>query len=177
MKNSIKYSSTTEFLTPHGVFLAIFDKGVLLQGPSGSGKSECALTLLDRKHQLICDDAPLFIKKENHLIGSSPANLQNLLEVRGLGIIDVKKLFGINAIQQSMRLELIIEFVKSDTPFERTIDLKLTNKNMLDIPIPLLKLPVIFSRNMAILIETAVRLVFTNSSTSLKQLLHLEKTE
>jgi len=160
-------------LSLHGVFLAIFDRGVLLQGPSGCGKSECALHLLDRGHQLIADDAPLFFRANDTVIGHSPLSLQNLLEVRGLGIIDVQQLYGTKAILLEKPLELIIEFTaftSSDAQYERVLQPKLESKIILEQAIPTLRLNS-FCKHMAILVETAVRLAFSPVSPAIEQLL------
>ncbi len=159
---------------PHGVFLALFNKGVLLVGPSGCGKSECALALIDRGHQLICDDAPIFTKEESIILGRSPESLQNLLEVRGLGIVDVSSLFGSKAVLPEKSLDLIIEFnpfVNEDNEHERVIQPNLKTKLILGNDIPHLTISLVFSRNMAILVETAVRLVFSPLSPRVEQLL------
>ncbi len=158
----------------HGVFLGLFNKGILLVGPSGCGKSECALALLDRGHQLICDDAPIFIKKESIIVGRSPESLQNLLEVRGLGIVDVPSLFGPKSVLPDKSLDLIIEFnacVNEDNEHERVIQPNLKTKSILGIDIPHLTISLVFSRNMAILVETAVRLVFSPLSPRVELLL------
>jgi HPr kinase/phosphorylase len=156
----------------HGVLLSIFGKGVLLQGPSGVGKSECALCLIDRGHQLIADDTPLFSKSDSHLIGSCPANIAHLLEIRGLGIVDIQQLFGDKAVLKQTILDLIIQITPSENVNQaRIVAPELDSKVILGISIPNLTLPLIFSKNMAILIETAVRLVFSSSSPRVERLL------
>lgn len=160
-------------LSLHGVFLAIFNKGVLIQGQPGCGKSECALHLLDRGHQLIADDLTFFSLEGTSVVGRSSLALQNLLEVRGLGIIDVHQLYGQTAVLPFKPLELIIEIsdpYSSQTHHERVTKPKLENKIILDKSIPSLKLS-LFSKHMAILVETAVRLVFSPTSPAIEQLL------
>lgn len=161
----------------HGVFLNIFNKGILLTGKSGMGKSECALALLDRHHQLICDDAPVFEVKNNQLIGHAPDEIANLLEVRGLGIINVQQLFGKQAIQKSSALDLIIELnapLAFDEP--RRINKELINKQIMGVSIPHLTVSVMLKHHMAILIETAVKLVFPSDDTAKERILDLVET-
>ena len=174
MKKYTKTSLALDTVTLHGVFLALFDKGVLLVGPSGCGKSECALALLNRSAKLICDDAPLFTQNESLIIGRSPESLQNLLEIRGLGIVDVTALFGSQVMLPEKPLDLIIEFnplISEDDEYERVIQPNLKTKCILGNEIPHLTLSLVFSRNMAILVETAVRLVFSSSSPTVELLL------
>jgi HPr kinase/phosphorylase len=172
VKNSTKNLLARDM--PHGVFLALFNKGVLLVGPSGCGKSECALALLDRGHQLICDDAPIFTSESGKIIGRSPPSIQHCLEIRGLGIVDVRSLFGKEAVVAEKPLELIINFEAPsslDAQHERVIQPNINSKPILGIPIPHLTLSLVFSKNMAILVETAVRLVFSPLSPTVQRLL------
>ncbi len=156
----------------HGVFLSIFNKGVLLQGESGIGKSECALALIDRGHQLICDDAPCFSLRDNIVVGSA-GSLGSLLEVRGLGIIDVCSHFGKKAHVQSAPLELIICLEKPNclTEYERPLESKFSTKQILNVPIPSLCVSVMLKFHLAILVETAVRTLFAPTSALLQQVL------
>ena len=94
----------------HGVFLNIFKLGVLIVGPPKSGKSELALALIDRGHQLIADDVPQFAGHgDKTVIGYCPKLLQNFLQVRKLGVLNIKKLFGEQAIKSSAELQLIVK--------------------------------------------------------------------
>ena len=128
----------------HGVFLNIFNLGVLITGQPGSGKSELALTLIDRGHQLIADDAPEFFSKNGKtLIGTCPTLLKGFLNVRTLGIINIKRIFGNKFIKSKAKLQLVINIEKNKSPDFITI------KNI--------KIPQISVKNQAILIETAVR--------------------
>lgn len=147
--------------TLHGVFMVIFNYGVLLTGKSGVGKSECALALIDRNHQLICDDAPLFIRQEDRLMGYAASMLRHHLEVRGLGVIAVNELFGNQAVREQAPLSLVIELISPTPEDERSIETKLTNKYIMGIPIPHLTVSVMLKHHLAILIETAVKSVFT----------------
>lgn len=161
--------------TLHGVFLAIFDKGVLIQGQSGCGKSECALHLLDRGHRFIADDAPTFYQQGDIIVGRSPLSLQNLLEVRGLGIIDVAQLYGADAILLEKPLDLIIELVSAvDANSERVLKPKLDKKIIMGRSIPYLCVNS-FSKHMAILVEIGVRLAFSPASPAIERLLTPEE--
>ena len=98
-------------LTQHGVFLTVFGRGVLLRGPSGIGKSALALELIDRGHQLVADDVPEFtLNESSQIVGYCPAMLQDFLSVRGLGVLNVRCLFGAQAISKRQALDLIIRF-------------------------------------------------------------------
>lgn len=92
--------------TLHGVFIDVLGLGVLLTGKSGTGKSELALGLINRGHRLIADDSVIFARKKEKIIGFCPPILQDFLEVRGLGILDIRAMFGDTAIQKNKRLEL-----------------------------------------------------------------------
>ena len=111
-----------ERLSKHGVFLEVFGMGVLLVGSSGIGKSEIGLELIQRGHRLIADDrVELYQIDELTLNGEAPEILQNMIEIRGLGIIDIMSLYGVSAIRRSKRLELIINLVLDDgnTQYDR----------------------------------------------------------
>lgn len=157
----------------HGVFLDIFDKGVLLMGPSGCGKSDCALQLLARGHRLIADDAPTFYRTQtNQIIGFCPERIQNALEIRALGIIDVRQLFGENAVLSEKNLDLIVHLAKLN-PCDvttRKLQIELHHQTILDVPIPTLSIPLVLGQNLAILIECAVRLAFAPKSPTLLRL-------
>ncbi len=141
----------------HGVLLDIYGLGVLILGESGIGKSECALELLKRGHLLVSDDV---IELHQHpggiLIGTSQQIIQHHMEVRGLGIIDIKTLFGIGAILEQSRVELVVNLVEWDKAEEidRT-GLEEHKRKYLDVSIPEITLPIRPGRNLAILIEVA----------------------
>jgi HPr kinase/phosphorylase len=128
----------------HGVFLNIFNLGVLITGQPGSGKSELALNLIDRGHQLIADDAPEFFSEDGKtIIGTCPSLIKGFLNVRNLGIINIKKIFGTKSIIKNAKLQLAINIEKKSSPKFITINN--------------IKIPQISVKNQAILIETAVR--------------------
>lgn len=148
-------------LTLHGVFMDVLGMGVLIRGDSGIGKSELALELISRGHRLVADDAPEFRRIAPTIIeGTCPLEMTPFLEVRGLGILNVQKLFGDSAVKKSKYLRLIINL--HPTHSTRLKDLDRLNGdyslyNVLGVDIPEITLPVAPGRNLAVLIECAIR--------------------
>ena len=145
----------------HGVFMEVMGIGVLLTGPSGIGKSELALELISRGHRLIADDAPEFRRSAPDTIrGRSPPLLKDFLEVRGLGILNVRAMFGDASIVETKRLRLIvhIDTISDDTLWEiDRIGGTQRKRNVLDVEITEVQIPVAPGRNVAVIIEAAVR--------------------
>ena len=143
----------------HGVFVEIKGKGILIIGKSGIGKSEVALNLIDRGNKLIADDSVTFYKQDkNTLIGQSPSLLKNIMEVRNLGILDIKKLFGDRSVIKKEKLFLVIElksFQKKNV-YPR-LAMNINTYKLFDITIPKIELPVNQTRHISLLIETAVK--------------------
>lgn len=148
--------------TLHGVFLEVYSIGVLVTGDAGTGKSELALELITRGHRLVADDAPEFTRISPDVIdGSCPEILQDLLEVRGLGVLDVRQMFGHTAVKQSKYLRLILhlktladgEHVDAMTRLAGDV----SYREVLDMKMPMLTIPVAPGRNLAVLAEAAVR--------------------
>lgn len=154
-----------ERFSKHGVFVEVFGMGVLLVGSSGVGKSETALELVQRGHRLIADDrVELFMIDELTLVGEAPEILQNLLEIRGLGIIDVMNLYGVSAIRRSKRLELIIDLVLDDGTVEYDrLGSKKETEQIFDVLVPKVRIPVKTGRNLAAIIESAAMNFRANS--------------
>lgn len=150
-----------DMLTLHGVYMEVMAIGVLITGPSGIGKSELALELISRGHRLIADDAPLFSRIAPDIIdGTSPETLQDFLEVRGLGIINVRELFGDSAIKKNKYLKLIVQLQPMDNKHLLALDRlegSYNTRNILDMEIPEITLPVAPGRNLAIMMECAAR--------------------
>ena len=145
----------------HGVFMEVFTIGVLLTGDSGCGKSELALELLNRGHRLIADDAPEFTQISPEIIdGTCPEALQDCLEVRGLGVLNVRRMFGDAAIKVNKYLRLIINL---EVPRRDRIEMSdrlhgdTSEVPVLDLRIPCITLPVLAGRNLAVIVEAAVR--------------------
>ena len=149
-----------ERTTRHGVFMDILGLGVLLTGESGLGKSELGLELISRGHGLVADDAvDIFRVTQNSLEGRCPALLQNLLEVRGIGLLDIKAIFGETAVRRKMRLKLIVHLVRKETmerDFER-LPYEPLNEEILGMPVRKVVIAVDAGRNLAVLVEAAVR--------------------
>ena len=132
----------------HGVLLDVYGIGVLLTGRSGVGKSEAALELIKRGHQLVADD---------RLIGSCPETVRYLMEIRGIGLIDIKAMFGISAVSESKTIDLVLELEKWDENqmYDRLVSNDFTE--ILDVLVPHQKIPVRPGRNLAIIVEVAAR--------------------
>lgn len=145
--------------TLHGVLMDVYGIGVLLLGESGTGKSECALDLITRGHRLVADDVVEVGREKEHLImGWGPARIRHHMEIRGLGIINVRDLFGVAAIRFRKRVELVIrlEVWKPEEEYDRLGLTELTH-SILGVEIPMLRIPVTAGRNIAILVEVAAR--------------------
>lgn len=146
--------------TVHGVFMDVLGMGVLISGESGLGKSELALELISRGHGLVADDAVEFSRIAPNMIeGRCPPLLQNLLEVRGLGLLDIRAIFGETSVRRKMKLKLIVHLVKTTSPeanFER-LPLQALTQEVLALPFRKVVLPVAAGRNLAVLVEAAVR--------------------
>ena len=149
-----------ERTTRHGVFMDILGLGVLLTGESGLGKSELGLELISRGHGLVADDAVDFFRvSQTSIEGRCPELLLNLLEVRGIGLLDIKAIFGETAVRRKMRLKLIVHLVRKETmdrEFER-LPYEPLNEEILAVPVQKTVIAVDAGRNLAVLVEAAVR--------------------
>lgn len=145
----------------HGVYLAVYGLGVFITGKAAVGKSELALALISRGHRLIADDITSFSRISPETVeGRSPQLLADFLEVRGLGIVNIRAMFGANALMRSMPLNMIINLVTLDQDnrgsFDRLGD-QLQTRDILGLPFPEVTLPVAPGRNLAVLVEAAAR--------------------
>lgn len=145
----------------HGVFLEVLGTGVLLTGESSVGKSELALELISRGHRLIADDAPEFTCVGPDLLtGKSPGVLRDFMEVRGLGILNIREMYGDNALKPHKHLRLIIHLERLSSEQLQKVDRLEGSRKMrtiLGVDIPEMLLPVAPGRNLAVLVEAAVR--------------------
>ena len=150
-----------EPLTIHGVFLEVMGMGILLTGESSIGKSELALELITRGHRLIADDAPIFTRiAPDILSGACPTVLSEFLEVRGLGVLNIRAMFGDSAIKQTKYLRLIVNLEKLENSRLAAMDRldgSYSTCNLLGVEIPQIRVPVAPGRSLAILVEAAVR--------------------
>ncbi len=147
--------------TLHGVFMEVMGLGVLLTGASNIGKSELALELISRGHALVADDAPEFVRLAPDIVqGRCPPVLRDFLEVRGLGILNIRAMFGDSAVKPSKRLRLIVDLKPmAESEIEALDRLHGSRQScqVLDVPVPQLTLPVAPGRNLAVLVESAAR--------------------
>jgi HPr kinase/phosphorylase len=151
-----KLASTSSI---HGVLMDVFGVGVLILGKSGIGKSECALDLILRGHRLVADDM-VYIQKRtpNNLIGSGFEIIQHHMEIRGLGIINIRSLFGVEAIRERKKIELVLELMEWDTSREYDrLGFEEEKYAILGVEIPMLRIPVTPARNLTTIIEVAAR--------------------
>lgn len=141
----------------HGVLVDVYGLGVLIQGQSGIGKSETGLELIKRGHRLIADDrVDVYQQDERTLIGEPPEILEHMIEIRGVGIIDVMNLFGASAVRDNMQVQLVVQLENwtSDTKYDR-LGGGVENIRLANVDIPQITIPVTTGRNVSIIIEVA----------------------
>lgn len=148
----------TPNISVHGVFLELYGFGVLLTGKSGVGKSETALELIHRGHRLIADDLVKFVKDTSGDIMGTAANLPYFMEIRGLGIIDIKTLYGLGAVRINKKLDIVIELKEqeSENDYLTAVDYQNSNTDILGNRIPKMTLYISSGRNAAAMVEIAV---------------------
>lgn len=144
-------------ITRHGVFVEVYGEGVLILGDSGVGKSEVALELIKRGHRLIADDA-VEIRQVSHktLVGSAPENIRHFIELRGVGVVNARRLFGVGSVKVSDKIDMVIQLEPWDP--EKSYDrLGLDGETMdiLGVSVPISVVPVTPGRNISIIIEAA----------------------
>ncbi len=146
-------------LRVHGVLVDVHGLGILLTGASGIGKSECALFLVERGHRFVADDAVDLVRTNNGVLaGSSPPALRHHLEIRGLGVLNIRDLFGATAVRESVGVDLVVELARFDSADEDDrLGLDDHTREILGVPIPTLRIPVREGRDMGVLLEVAAR--------------------
>jgi HPr kinase/phosphorylase len=157
--SSMLEDSLAERTIMHAVLLDVLGLGVLIVGESGIGKSECALDLIVRGHRLVADDTvEIRRRQETILIGTCPELTRHHMELRGLGVINIKELFGIASTRSSKRLELVVQLERWDPAREyERLGLDDVFHEVLGLRVPLIRMPVAPGRNIAILVEVAAR--------------------
>lgn len=142
----------------HGGLLSIYGKGVLICGESGMGKSEIALELIKRGHLLVADDRVDCYRIHNKIVGRAPEILREMLEIRGIGIINVSRMFGASSVLEKVEVALVVQLEqwKHGTDYDRVGIEEKKYETILDVEIPKITLPVKEGRSMAVIIESAV---------------------
>lgn len=144
-------------VTIHGVLCEVYGEGILITGESGVGKSEIAIELVKRGHRLVADDSVEIKKVSNiSLVGSAPETIRHFIEIRGIGIVDVKRLFGMGAIKETEKIDLVInlELWDSEKQYDR-VGLDAQYTEILGLALPSLTVPVRPGRNLAVVVEVA----------------------
>ena len=144
-------------VTRHGVLVEVYGEGILILGDSGVGKSETAVELVKRGHRLIADDAVDLRRVSNRsIVGRAPENIRHFIELRGIGIVNVARMFGIGAVKVSEKVDLVVELEPWDKTknYSRT-GLETETYDILGVKIPSTVIPVMPGRNLAVILETA----------------------
>ncbi|MBO5322970.1 MAG: HPr(Ser) kinase/phosphatase [Oscillospiraceae bacterium] len=144
-------------ITRHGVLMEVYGEGLLLTGDSGMGKSEAAVELLKRGHRLIADDAVEIRKISGHtLVGTAPELIRNYVEMRGIGVINVAKLFGMGAVKAENEVNLVVNIVpwNAHEVYDR-LGLEEQYMELLGVKIPMITIPITPGRNLAVILEVA----------------------
>jgi len=153
--------AVAESVSLHGVFMEVQGFGALIKGEAAIGKSELALELISRGHRLIADDIVDFFRiSPERVEGRCPALLQDFLEVRGLGILNIRAIFGDNSVKPTKPLDLIIQLEMADKLAPQLLDrlnIKTQHEEVLGVKVPKVQIPIAAGRNIAVLVEVAIR--------------------
>ena len=144
-------------ITRHGVLVEVYGEGVMIAGESGVGKSETAIELIKRGHRLIADDAvEIHQVASDRLIGTAPPLIRHYIELRGIGVIDVRRLFGMSAVKEQQDIDLLVIFEqwKKDVMYDR-LGVEEHFTELLDVKVPTVTVPVMPGRNLAVILEVA----------------------
>ena len=150
-------SAMSPRITRHGVLMEIYGEGILLTGESGIGKSEAAVELLKRGHRLIADDAVEIHRiTGDALVGAAPELLRNYIELRGIGIVNVARLFGVGAVKEENKIDLVVDIVpwKTHQVYDR-LGLEDQYMDILGVKVPMYTIPITPGRNLAVILEVA----------------------
>lgn len=147
-----------ENLSIHGVLLSIDNIGIVIRGKSGIGKSECAAELINKGAKLVADDLIIISNINEELIGSSPEKIRNLIEIRGIGIINVKDIFGALAVMKEAKIHLLIDLIEfnKENKYDR-LGYDTVQEEIMAVPLPKIQIPVSPGRNVSTLIEIALK--------------------
>lgn len=144
-------------ITRHGVLVEVYGEGLLILGDSGVGKSETAIELVKRGHRLVADDAVELRKVSNRkIMGTAPENIRHFIELRGIGIINVARVFGVGSVRSSVEVEMVVQLEPWDRTknYDRT-GLETSYYDILGVKVPSMLIPVMPGRNLAVILETA----------------------
>ena len=143
-------------ITRHGVLLDVYGEGVLIMGESGVGKSETAVELIKRGHRLVADDAVEIRHLGPMLVGSAPELIRHYIELRGIGIVDVRQLFGMSAIKEDKEVDLVVNLEPwNENTFYDRLGTNEEFTTILDMKVPVITIPVKPGRNLAVIVEVA----------------------
>lgn len=144
------------FITRHGVLMDVYGEGVMLMGDSGIGKSETAIELIMRGHRLVADDAVEIRRVSNELIGTAPEVIRHYIELRGIGVIDVRQLFGMQAVKTDSQIDLVVQLEQWDNAkFYDRLGIENHCIEIMDLQVPCVTIPVRPGRNLAAIVEVA----------------------
>ena len=157
MTSALMGQLITTLNTRHGVLVEVYGEGILILGDSGVGKSETAIELVKRGHRLIADDA-VELRRVSYrkILGTAPANIRHFIELRGIGIINVARVFGIGSVRSSVEVEMVVQLEPWDRTknYDRT-GLETEYYDILGVKVPSMLIPVMPGRNLAVILETA----------------------
>jgi HPr kinase/phosphorylase len=147
-----------ESLSIHGVLLSIDNIGIIIRGKSGIGKSECAAELINKGAKLVADDLIIVTLTNGELIGASPEKIRNLIEIRGIGILNVKDIFGALSVMKESKIHLIIDLIEfnKENKYDR-LGYDTVQEKIMTVTLPKIQIPVSPGRNVSTLIEIALK--------------------
>ena len=153
---SVLKAHLSDRITRHGVLVEVYGEGVLIMGESGVGKSETAIELVKRGHRLVADDAVEIRHVGDRLIGSAPELIRHYIELRGIGVVDVRQLFGMSAIRDEQAIDMVVNLEQwNDEVFYDRLGTNEESTTILDKKVPVVTIPVKTGRNLAIIVEVA----------------------